>query len=194
MTTPAPTVRLAFRELTDADLPALAAILRDPVAMKAYERAFTDEEVRGWLENQRRRYAHDGHGLWAVVRRDTGDVIGDCGLTWQDVSNDRVLEVGYHFLRAQWHRGFAAEAALACRDHAFTSLGAPAVHAIVRDTNLASMNVAIRCGMTARHRFVKHYRGVDMPHIDFAVYRDPPMRSSHQTAVSRGRAYVLEEI
>lgn len=39
----------------------------------------------------------------------------------------------------------------------------------MRDTNLASMNVAIRLGMTVRGRFEKHYRGVNMPHLAFAI-------------------------
>lgn len=41
----------------------------------------------------------------------------------------------------------------------------------VRDNNIASMNVAIRIGMTIRSRFTKHYRGVDMPHYAFSVQR-----------------------
>jgi RimJ/RimL family protein N-acetyltransferase len=171
MTTPTATDRLAFRELDAADVPALAAIMQDAAAMVAYEGPFSDDEVHGWLARQRERYAHDGFGLWAVTRTDTGQMIGQCGLTWQDVEEERVLEVGYLFRRDQWHRGYASQAALACRDYAFAALGAPVVHAIVRDTNLASMNVAIRIGMTARRRFVKHYRGVNMAHIDFAVNR-----------------------
>jgi len=171
MAVPPPTSRLRFRELGSGDLPALAAILQDPVAMVAYEGPFSDAEVGDWLDHQRERYARDGHGLWAVLLRGSGEFVGQCGLTWQDVDGERVLEVGYHLLRAQWHHGYASEAARACCDHAFTVLGAPVVHAIVRDTNLASMNVAIRCGMTARRSFVKHYRGIDMAHIDFAVRR-----------------------
>ena len=171
MSVPAPTSRLAFRELTGDDLPSLAAMLQDPVAMTAYEGPFSDAEVRAWLDHQLERYERDGHGLWAVLLRESGEFVGQCGLTWQDVEGERVLEVGYHLLRAHWHHGYASEAARACRDHAFTVLDAPDVHAIVRDTNLASMNVAIRCAMTARRSFVKHYRGIDMAHIDFAVRR-----------------------
>ena len=33
------------------------------------------------------------------------------------------------------------------------------------------MNVAIRLGMTVRRRFITHYRGIDMPHLAFAVSR-----------------------
>jgi len=54
----------------------------------------------------------------------------------------------------------------------------PEIYAIVRDTNLASMNVAIRLGMTVRERFVKHYRDIDMPHLAFAISR-AAWRSRH---------------
>jgi len=82
------------------------------------------------------------------------------------------LEVGYLFNRAFWRHGYATEAAAAIRDRAFTDLAASEVWAQVRDTNLASMNVAIRLGMVVRCRFTKHYRGIDMPHLGFAVTRD----------------------
>ncbi len=176
------TERLRLREMTEADLPALRAILRDPVAMAAYEGAFDEAMVRDWLDRQLERYRHDGFGLWAVELRsplaDDPDgigleapVIGQCGITRQRIDGDEVLEVGYLFAREFWHHGYATEAASACRDHAFAELGAERVYAQVRDTNLASMNVAIRLGMTVRSRFVKHYRGVEMPHLAFAVDR-----------------------
>lgn len=165
------TPRLSLREATVDDLPALRAFLQDPEAMVAYEGAFDDEMVDAWLQRTLTRYRDDGFGLWAVVLRETGEVIGQCGLTRQHILGDDVIEVGYLFARAWWHRGFAVEAAAACRDHAFTALGVDRVYAQIRDTNVASMNVAIRLGMTVRGRFVKHYRGIDMPHLAFALDR-----------------------
>lgn len=163
------TARLVMDEMTDADLPALRAILQDPAAMVAYEGAFSKAETAAWLRRMRQRYADDGFGLWAVRRN--GEMIGQCGITRQPIEDDEVLEVGYLFRRDQWHRGFALEAATAARDWAFETLDAPAVWAKIRDTNLASMNVAIRLGMTVRRRFVTRYRGVDMPHLGFAIDR-----------------------
>jgi len=139
--------------------------------MTAYEGPFSDQEVGAWLDRQLDNYRRDGHGLWAVVLAGTGEMIGQCGITRQRVEDEPVLEVGYLFNRQHWHQGYATEAARACRDWAFSALGAPRVYAIVRDTNLASMNVAIRLGMTVRTSFVKHFRGVDMPHFAFAVDR-----------------------
>ncbi|QMU98048.1 GNAT family N-acetyltransferase [Microbacterium esteraromaticum] len=165
------TPRLDLREMTDDDMPALCAILQDAETMTAYEGAFDDDMVQAWFTRMRDRYRDDGFGMWAVVLRETGEMIGQCGLTRQHILDEDVIEVGYLFNRAHWHRGYAVEAAAASRDRAFTLLGADRVWAQVRDTNIASMNVAIRLGMTVRGRFVKHYRGVDMPHLAFAIDR-----------------------
>ena len=165
------TERLTLREMTEEDLPALKCILQDPQVMYAYEHAFSDQEVRNWLDNQYRRYAQDGFGLWAVVLRETERMIGQCGLTWQETPNGRVLEVGYLFQQAFWHRGYAAEAAAACRDYAFERLGAQRVYSIIRDNNLPSQAVARRNGMRPVGGFTKHYYGVEMPHILFCSDR-----------------------
>lgn len=166
------TPRLALREMTESDLPALRAILQDAETMTAYEGAFDEQMVQDWFARQRARYRDDeGFGLRAVVLRETGELVGQCGLTWQHILDEDVVEVGYLFNRAHWHRGYATEAAAACLDYAFDALAVDRVWAQVRDTNLASMNVAIRLGMTVRGRFVKHYRGVEMPHLAFAVDR-----------------------
>jgi RimJ/RimL family protein N-acetyltransferase len=65
--------------------------------------------------------------------------------------------------------GYATEAAIACRQYAFEVLGYEEVFSLVRDDNIASMNVAIRNGMTIRGRFTRQYRGVDVPHLIFSV-------------------------
>ena len=123
------TPRLGLRRLTQEDFPALCRTLQDPVAMTAYEGAFSD-----------------GKGA-------------------------EVLEIGYLFQRDRWHRGYATEAARACKAYAFDTLGAAEVSSIIRDTNLPSQRVALRNGMTPRDTMVKHYRGVEMPHTRYAVSR-----------------------
>lgn len=165
------TERLTLRWMVEADLQDLGSILQDAETMVAYEGPFSDAEVRAWLDRMIERERTDGGSMWAVQLGGVGPMIGQCGVTWQAVGDERVIEVGYLFNRAHWHRGYATEAARASRDWAFRELGAQSVHSIVRDTNVASMNVAIRNAMTVRRRFVKHYRGVDMPHLDFAIDR-----------------------
>lgn len=139
--------------------------------MTAYEGAFSDEEVQAWLDRQLERYRKWGFGLWAVILKENGAMIGQCGLTMQPWKGEEVLEIGYLFERAYWHRGYATEAARACRVYAFDTLNAKEVCSIIRDTNTASQNVALRNGMKKTDSWVKHYRGVDMPHDRYVVWR-----------------------
>jgi len=139
--------------------------------MVAYEGAFTDEEIQQWLDRQLKRYQEDGFGLWAVILKETNEMIGQCGLTMQDCEDKQVLEIGYLLQKAYWHQGYASEAAIACKEYAFEKLNAEEVFSMIRDTNIASQKVAIRNGMTVADQFMKHYRGVDMPHLLYSVKR-----------------------
>lgn len=90
----------------------------------------------------------------------------------QDWDGRQVHEVGYLFQKAYWHQGYAAEAAIACRDWALETLGVDEVFSIIRENNAASRRVAERNGMTVKGAFTKHYHGVDMPHLVYSVSRD----------------------
>ncbi len=86
------TDRLYLREMNQGDTEALCRILKDPEVMYAYEGAFTDEEVQEWIDRQIARYQKWGFGLWAVILKETDELIGQCGLTmqpWQD-REDRI--------------------------------------------------------------------------------------------------------
>lgn len=165
------TERLYMRELTQADYKALCEILQDEETMYAYEGAFSFEEVQEWLDRQISRYKKWGFGLWAVILKETDKLIGQCGLTMQPWKNGEVLEIGYLFNRAYWHNGYATEAAKACKEYAFEILDVDEVCSIIRDTNTASQNVALRNGMTVSDSSVKHYKGVDMLHVRYVSVR-----------------------
>lgn len=165
------TERMYLREMNQGDYEALCKIMQDEKAMYAYEGAFTDEEVQEWLERQFARYRKYGFGLWAAVLKETGEMIGQCGLTMQSWKDGEVLEVGYLFQRAFWHKGYATEAAKACKEYAFEVLHADEVCTIIRDINTASQRVAVRNGMTVKDSWTKHYKGVDMPHLRYVAVR-----------------------
>ena len=167
------TARLYLRRLTQDDFAFLCSILQDPRVMYAYEGPFTNAEVQDWLDRQLMRYQQWGFGLWAVVLKETGEPIGQCGLTMQPWKEQQVLEIGYLFQHQHWHKGYATEAAVACRQYAFEILGEKEVCSIIRDSNIASQNVALRNGMAVADSWVKHYRGVDMPHYRYIAHAQP---------------------
>lgn len=163
------TERLYLRKMSQNDFDNLCKILQDRDVMYAYEHAFSDEEVQEWLDRQLKRYEDYGFGLWLVVLKDTGEVIGQCGITMQKVNENDVHEIGYLFQKKFWHKGYAIEAAKACKKYAFEKLKVDEVYSIIRDNNFSSQKVAERNGMTVKEVVVKHYFGMDMPHLVYSI-------------------------
>lgn len=162
------TERLIIREMVQSDFDALCKILCDEEVMRAaYESAFSVEEAQNWMNRHFKRYAEYGFGLWAVVLKETNEMIGQCGLTIQSWREKEILEIGYLFQKAYWHKGYATEAASACKEYAFSVLNASSVYSMIRDTHIASQNVAVRNGMKVVDKFTKNFRYVDM---DFFLY------------------------
>lgn len=163
------TERLYLREMTEDDFPALCLMLQDPEVMYAYGHAFSDEEAHQWLDKQLNNYLHDGFGLWAMILKESGEMIGQCGLTIQNCAGEEVLEIGYLLRKEFWHQGYATEAALGCKQYAFDVLFAPGVYSLIRDDNLPSQEVAKRLGMEEIGSFLKPYCGENLPHLVFYV-------------------------
>ena len=113
------TERLVLREMEQGDFADLAEILQDPEVMYAYEHDFTDADVQAWLDRQRHRYARNGFGLWAVILKETDQMVGQAGLTMQPYQGGEVLEI---VKKRFWGRGYAREAAAACKRYAFDTM------------------------------------------------------------------------
>lgn len=163
------TRRLILRELCPNDFHEVCKLLQDNEVMYAYEGAFNDTEVREWLDRQIKRYAEDKVGLWGAVLKENGELIGQCGITMQPYREQTVPEIGYLLRKNFWHKGYATEAARSCADYASHILGIKRIYSIIRDNNLPSQGVAKRIGMTLGDTIVKHYRGINMPHIVFSM-------------------------
>lgn len=176
------TRRLVLRRLCEGDFESLCGIIRDDDTMYAYGGALGEGEAREWLARQLSRYREYGFGAWAVVLKETGEFAGQIGITMQDAGPlGRVHEIGYLLNRAHWGMGYATEAGLACREYAFSRLGVPAVYSIIRDTNVPSIRVAKRLGMSACAALVKHYRGIEMPHTVFRVENPARLRTAEKS-------------
>ena len=161
--------RLVFRKMTEEDLPALKDIFCDEQTMYDFGGAWSDEDVLAGLQKQLKSYRENGFGRWAVILKETGKLIGICGLMWDYINKNKVPELGYFFNRAYWHKGYATEAAIACKKYAFDVLGYDEVYSITTDNNIAAMNVAIRNGMLVRGKFSRNDKGEDIQYLIFSV-------------------------
>jgi len=122
-------------------------MLADADVMRFYPKIYSRDEALAWIERNLERYARDGHGLWLVRALDSGEPVGQVGLTLQDVNGETLPEVGYLLHRPFWGRGLATEAAAGVRDFAFDALGVPRVVSLIRPENQPSRRVAERIGM-----------------------------------------------
>jgi RimJ/RimL family protein N-acetyltransferase len=169
--------RLRLRHFTPEDLDELAAILTDPETMKYYARPFTVEEAKGWIDQNIERYEVDGFGLWAIVSKEDGEFLGDCGPVRRLVDGYEEVEIGWQVKRSRWRQGIASEAGAACRDYAFGTLGLDRVISLIRPENIPSRGVAEKIGMSIEkeidYKGMAHYVYFQELLIDPSVGRGP---------------------
>jgi ribosomal-protein-alanine N-acetyltransferase len=138
------TDRLRLRELTIADADGLLEIFGDQEAMRYYPATKDRTGTEGWIHWCLKSYQQNGFGLWAIERAADDTFLGDCGLMLQRVEGRQVPEIGYHLLPGEWGRGYATEAAGACRDWLFRETTYQEVVSIVDPANRRSRAVAER--------------------------------------------------
>ena len=165
------TERLLLREMGQEDFKDLAEILQNPKVMYAYEHDFTNEDVQIWLNRQIDRYRRYGFGLWALILKETNEMVGQAGLTMQPYKNTEVLEIGYLLKEKYWHHGYAREAASGCKKYAFEKLDYDKVYSILKADNLTSIKVAESIGMSKEDEFITRYYNGDMLHFLYSICR-----------------------
>ena len=139
------TERLVLREMRTEDAGPLYALFGDVRFMAAFhEEPFDRVAMERWVARNLAHQREHGYGLFTLVGRSSGEVIGDCGLEHMDVG----AELGYDLRPDRWGRGLATEAACAVRDFAFGELGLPRVVSLIRHGNVASRRVAEKVGMS----------------------------------------------
>jgi len=141
------TKRLVLRPMLEADIEALLLIFTDPKVMASFGvDLFTREQMAHWLKRNLDHQDEFSYGLFSVILKETGELIGDCGL--EQMEDQGAAELGYDFRSDFWNQGYATEAARAVRDYAFDVLQLPRLISLIRVGNLASKRVAEKVGMT----------------------------------------------
>ena len=155
------TNRLILREYTIDDLEDLYKILSDPITMAHYPKTYDLEMTKYWIEWSINNYKKYGFGLWAIILKENGKFIGDCGLTIQNIDNEQLPEIGYHINRLYWKNGYAKEAATAVRDWVFNNTNYDTIYSYMNTTNIASYKTALSIGM----KRIKEYIDKNNEHL-----------------------------
>ncbi len=159
------TERLILRRHVPEDFAALRRLHTDPELMWVYGGVFSEADTHQWIKRNLHRYVSEGVGFWAIVLKDTGELIGSGGLVYQETDRGTELECGYQVRRDLWGHGYATEMARACIQYAFDHLGAEHVISLIRPNNRQSRRVAEKNGLVADREIVWR----EMPHLVYTV-------------------------
>ena len=155
------TKRLILREMDMNDFDSLKKVISDPINMKYYKKPYDDDGVRRWINWCMTSYKENNFGLWAVVLKETGEMIGDCGISMQPIDDDMKPEIGYH-LRLDYHmQGIGREMTQAVKDYFFNNFDFNEVYSYMNKDNVASYKTAEKNGMTFLHLFTDKTGDID---------------------------------
>ena len=142
------TARLILRPMLAEDASALLAIFSDRKVMAAFGGELFDQaQMEQWVQRNLAHQARYGYGLYAVILKQSGQLIGDCGLEQMELDGGPAAELGYDFRSDYWNQGYATEAAAAVRDYAVQVLHLPRLVSLIRVGNAPSRRVAEKIGL-----------------------------------------------
>ncbi len=141
------TQRLFIRPVRLHDFTELAAIWADPKVMQFIDGSKTQAESKTQLKHWIVDYEKQGYGFIALQCKSNGKIIGNSGFLRQVLDSKVYIELGYCLAQEYWGQGYATEAVTALIHYGFSVLKFPELIAIIREENLASLQVANKIGL-----------------------------------------------
>ncbi|MBR4718734.1 MAG: GNAT family N-acetyltransferase [Lachnospiraceae bacterium] len=135
------TERLLLREMTPEDVDRLYEIYAGEGITRYTEPLYEDkqQEIEYTKEYIKNMYEFCGYGLWLVVEKDTGRIVGRAGITGREGFDE--AELGYVIEKERQRRGYAAEACRAIVDYAGKVLGMKGLNCFVYPENIPSVKL-----------------------------------------------------
>ena len=168
--------RVFLRPYTQADFAVLHKIVSDKQTMVAWGHGFSKKESEEWLEKQLAHYQQYGFGIWAIVEKQSGKIIGNAGLNHTEISlkgkTQKIVEIGYLLHRDFWNKGYGSEAARMCVKYGFETLGLEEVYCLIKEDNLSSLKVAKKLSMQKVGEYPKPYKGKKINHLVFKLKKN----------------------
>ncbi|WP_334093773.1 glutamine-hydrolyzing GMP synthase [Helicobacter typhlonius] len=152
--------RVFLRPYTQADFAALHKIVSDKQTMYAWGQGFSKKQSQEWLDKQLTHYKKYGFGIWAIIEKQSGAIIGNAGLNYEQIcleplenkaqktkgESKKIVEIGYLLHRDFLGQGYGSEVARMCVKYGFETLGLEEVYCLIKEDNLSSIKVAQKLG------------------------------------------------
>jgi len=150
------TERLILRTMEISDIDPMLRIFTDPLVLASFNiPPFEIDQMEKWVQRNLDHQNEYGYGIFSVILKSSGLLIGDCGLEQMDIEGEKVPELGYDIHSEYWNQGLATEAARAVRDYAFKELNLPLIMSLIRVGNDSAKRVAEKTGMSIISEFTR---------------------------------------
>lgn len=137
------------RRVTLEDVQGYLSFWNDPVAMKFIGDGTWgggEDIVSMVLEENMTFYKdHEGLGFWAVVDKQSGQVVGEAGLGI--LHSTKEIEAGFLLSRPFWGRGLGTQLCQGLLEYGFKTLACQKIVAVAHPENKASIRILQKCGM-----------------------------------------------
>ena len=159
--------RFYLREYQESDYADLSAIYQDAENMKYFGAPYDDKMMRRLIDWTMTNYKKYGFGFWAIIDKKSGDFVGDCGLSLQNIDGEWLPEIGYHIKLKYHNMGYASEAAQLVKAYIFKNYTYNALYGYTTKDNIPSIKVMMKNGMS----FVKEFSKDDDIYVVYSVKR-----------------------
>jgi len=149
------TPRLGLREWLPTDILPFIAMGKDPEVMRYFPSLLSEEQTLQMIDRIQTGFSKNGYGLYAVEEKSSGTFIGFTGFSIPRFESffTPCVEIGWRYQKEAWGKGYATEAAKACLQYGFETLGFTEVVSFTSVLNTPSEQVMQRAGMTKKAEF-----------------------------------------
>ena len=121
--------------------------------MSFYLKPYSIKEIENLIKRSINLFNEQKIGFFAVILKENKKLIGNCGITIQNIDGNDEYEIGYHINKYYWNNRFATESASAIRDYGFHTLRIKKLCSYMAKKHLASRKVAENIGMKLEKTF-----------------------------------------
>jgi len=148
------TERLKLVEVTDRDVELIFQLTSNEEVMRCFSKVLSHEETQKMVQRILHQYSKYGYSFWKVLLKPEDIFVGIAGLLHQEIDNMIETEISYRILEKHWRKGYATEAAKACKQYAEVKLGKKRLISLIHPENFASIRVATKLGAERTHSVI----------------------------------------
>ncbi|SOC44228.1 GNAT family N-acetyltransferase [Ureibacillus acetophenoni] len=138
------TERLILKVFENSDVEAMKTFWGDREVMEQCNGAIPHEHLVKVQEGYSKCHDVNGLSVYAVVEKESGNVVGAAGFNVQDINEP--VELIYHFAKSVWGKGYATESAMACVKYAEQHPKVKKVFASADPNNKGSLKILEKIG------------------------------------------------